>query len=367
MERKPQSKLAGLAAALEPCLAQVNFYRFCQLLEQSQPAPFLLGENHSPRDEPVRFRPHPGMGFPVGELKSLSLAEPDNPAAACTVRTTFMGLYGVMSPLPTTYIDYIAQREEGSEPLAEFLDIFNHRLITQFYRIWRKYSYPATFESGGADRTSRYLLGLVGLGIDGCDTYIGVPASRFLALLGCMRLPTRTAEGIAALVRLVGPKTAVKVIPHDKRNIPLASAIRISAKHPVCLSNRPVLGSKATDVNSQVLIRLTTTDVAEAEGWLPHGQLYSDLQALLHVYLGARLLARLELEVPRNLLPDARLQAVDEGAVRLGQTAVLRQLELQQPVAGRQRMIRVQLGRYQALADKIDNQESVEHGNYKFC
>lgn len=56
-----------------------------------------------------------------------------------------MGLYGVESPLPTTYQDDIAQRQEGSDVAAEFLDIFNHRLITQFYRIWRKYSYPATF------------------------------------------------------------------------------------------------------------------------------------------------------------------------------------------------------------------------------
>lgn len=34
--------------------------------------------------------------------------------------------------------------------LETFLDIFNHRILTQFYRIWRKYSYPATFEAGGA-------------------------------------------------------------------------------------------------------------------------------------------------------------------------------------------------------------------------
>ncbi|NHX34619.1 type VI secretion system baseplate subunit TssG, partial [Escherichia coli] len=76
-------------------------------------------------------------------------------------------LYGVTSPLPTTYLDDIAQRREGTESLTDFLDIFNHRLTTQFYRIWRKYSYPATFLAGGEDETSQYLYGLIGLGIPG--------------------------------------------------------------------------------------------------------------------------------------------------------------------------------------------------------
>lgn len=75
------------------------------------------------------------------------------------IRTTFMGMYGVDSPLPTAYLDDIAQRREGHDALQGFLDIFSHRILTQFYRIWRKYSYPATFEPGGTDSISQSLLG----------------------------------------------------------------------------------------------------------------------------------------------------------------------------------------------------------------
>ncbi len=82
------------------------------------------------------------MGFPVSELKAVETSE-ERPDAPPTVRTTFMGLYGVDSPLPTGYIDDITQRREGHEALEAFLDIFNHRMMTQFYRIWRKYNYPS--------------------------------------------------------------------------------------------------------------------------------------------------------------------------------------------------------------------------------
>lgn len=66
------------------------------------------------RHEPVRFRPHPGMGFPASEIRSFDAAE--YPHLPPTVRITFMGLYGVESPLPTHYIDDITQRRKGTKP-----------------------------------------------------------------------------------------------------------------------------------------------------------------------------------------------------------------------------------------------------------
>ncbi|WP_142914495.1 type VI secretion system baseplate subunit TssG, partial [Klebsiella pneumoniae] len=104
----------------------------------------------------------------------------DNPDAPPTVRTTFLGLYGVDSPLPTAYLDYITQRHDGHDAVMAFLDIFNHRFITQYYRIWRKYNYPASFEAGAVDDISRCLLGLIGLGIPGSENHIATPVSRFL-------------------------------------------------------------------------------------------------------------------------------------------------------------------------------------------
>jgi type VI secretion system protein ImpH len=97
--------------------------------------------------------------------------------------------------------------KEGHEALQGFLDIFSHRILTQFYRIWRKYSYPATFEPGGTDSISQSLLGLVGLGIPGTANHIATPVSRFLALLGVLRQPGKTQEGMQALVTLLAPDT----------------------------------------------------------------------------------------------------------------------------------------------------------------
>ncbi|HGF1364628.1 TPA: type VI secretion system baseplate subunit TssG, partial [Enterobacter cloacae] len=186
MGREAQSPHSRLTLRLEADLHRMNFYRFCQLLEKRHPGRPLMGSTSHPADDPVRFAPHPGMGFPAGELKCVEYDEDDDNTPP-VIRATFMGMYGVDSPLPTAYLDDITQRREGHDALQGFLDIFSHRILTQFYRIWRKYSYPATFEPGGTDSISQSLLGLVGLGIPGTANHIATPVSRFLALLGVLQ------------------------------------------------------------------------------------------------------------------------------------------------------------------------------------
>ena len=82
-------------AQLRPQLPYMNFYRFCQLLEKNHPKAPIIGSGWLLGDEPIRFRPHPGMGFPAGEIRGMDDPEPPRPPA---VRVTFMGLYGVESP-----------------------------------------------------------------------------------------------------------------------------------------------------------------------------------------------------------------------------------------------------------------------------
>lgn len=319
MGRETQPPHSRLTPRLEDELSRINFYRFCQLLEKSRPGQPLLGSSSHPSDDPVRFQPHPGMGFPVSELKAVEYSENDDTAPP-VVRTTFMGLYGVDSPLPTSYLDDITQRREGHEALQGFLDIFNHRILTQFYRIWRKYSYPATFEKGGTDSTSQSLLGLVGLGIPGTEGHIPMPVSRFLALLGVLRQPGRTEEGLQSLVRLLAPNTAAHVQPHCLRPVPVAQPMGFVDDDDILLDGNMPLGDEVMEAQSQLLIELRTDDDREATNWMPDGQLYQDFLVLLRVYLGWRYRARIRLTVSTHMLPVIPL---GEAPFRLGMNGVL--------------------------------------------
>lgn len=319
MGREAQPPHSRLTPRLKAELNRINFYRFCQLLEKNQPDKPLMGSTSHPADDPVRFAPHPGMGFPAGELKAVEYDEDDD-SKPPVIRTTFMGMYGVDSPLPTAYLDDITQRRDGHEALQGFLDIFSHRILTQFYRIWRKYSYPATFEAGGTDTISQSLLGLVGLGIPGTANHIATPVSRFLALLGVLRQPGKTEEGMQALVNLLAPNTRVKVSPYCLRPVEIKQPLGFYEDEGFLLDGNTPLGDEAMDASSQLLIVLSTDDEQEAQGWKPDGLLYQDFLVMLRVYLGWRFKARITLTVSTRLLT---VPPLGEGPFWLGMNGVL--------------------------------------------
>ena len=318
MAREAQPPHSRLTPRLEAELNRINFFRFCQLLEKSRPGGALLGATTHPGDDPVRFCPHPGMGFPASELRAVEYDE-DDAAKPPTVRTTFLGLYGVDSPLPTAYLDDIAQHREGHASPQAFLDIFSHRILTQFYRIWRKYSYPATFEAGGKDAISQSLLGLIGFGIPGTAGQFPTPVSRFLVLLGVLRQPGKTQEGIQALVRLLAPETRAEVSPYSLRPVEIAEPAGFYGDEDILLDGNAPLGDEVTDAGSQLLLHLTTDCEQEVAGWRPDGQLYQDLLVMLRAYLGWRFRARIILTVATRHLAFPPL---GEGRVWLGMNGV---------------------------------------------
>lgn len=359
MERISQPARTGLTFALNKDIWRANFYRFCQLLEQESPDSPKLGATSHPANDPVRFRPWPGMGFPVSTLKAVETDE-DHPERPPTVRTTFLGMYGVDSPLPGMYLDDIAQRREGHEAVTSFLDIFSHRITTQYYRIWRKYAYPATFEAGGRDATSQCLLGLVGLGIPGTAEHVATPVSRFLALLGTMRLPTRNAEGIRALVSLLAPHTQAIITEPDPVKVHIDNRSGLGAGKRVQLSQRATLGKTAKEACSRVLVTLVTDDPEEAEGWLPGGHIHTDLLVLMRVYLGYRSDARLRLTVPVRLLPEPRLGKGRR--IQLGRTGLLGLRDGK--LSDNRETLTVSLGCYEGLQCQV--LAPAEDGHYRF-
>lgn len=359
MERDPQPARVGLTLQLNRDIWRANFYRFCQLLEQDAPDAPKLGASDRPRDDRVRFRPWPGMGFPASELRAVETDE-DHPDRPPTVRTTFLGMYGVDSTLPGSYLDDIVQQREGYEAVTSFLDIFSHRITTQYYRIWRKYAYPATFEPGGQDATSQCLLGLIGLGIPGTAEHIGTPVSRFLALLGTMRLPTRNAEGIRALVSLLAPNTRAVVTAPDPVRVHIENRSGLAKESRVSLSWRATLGKSAREACSRVRIDLITDDPTEAAGWLPGGTLHADFLALMRVYMGYRSDARLKLTVPVRLLPEPRLGQARR--IQLGRTGLLGLKNGR--LSGNRETLTVSLGYYAGL--ECLSRPAAEAGHYRF-
>ncbi|KWE96297.1 type VI secretion protein [Burkholderia ubonensis] len=350
MSPRELPNLEPLVASLLARAPRMNFMQLCRLLEAQVPEVPGFGTGDSLEHERVRFRPRPRMGFPAGEIASVEFDD-EWPDAPPTVRTTFMGLYGVDAAVPSHMIDEIVQREEGHEAVEAFLDQFNHRYVTLLYRAWRKYRYPESFRAGGADAHSRNLLCLAGFGWGDKPQRAGLPESRMLALLGLLIQHTRTPEGLAGVIALAVPGVEVRVdefflaVTRAGQPRPLTSMGHAPASENGArrgLGGGYVLGRRLAYRSRAVRVTLRPTDGGQAHDLLPGAWLHRELMAFVQLYVGVKADVYLRMEVSSRLAPEPTIGAASTGpAPRLGWTTVL--------PADQERTINIALGVYEAF------------------
>jgi type VI secretion system protein ImpH len=291
----------------------MHFFRFCELLERSAPDRPRIGTTDSPADEPVRFRSRFQLGFPGREIDTVE-CDPEDRELPPSVRTTFLSLYGVDARMPSYFIDEIAQHREGAGPLAAFLDIFHHRVITQYYRIWRKYRYPVGFERDGSDPISSYLLTLAGLGLGGRDIRETVGVRKLLSMLGLVNQRTRTAEGLAGVLQHAVPEATITVNEFHPIWVTIDNA------QPMPLGEYCVLGGGFFDRGNCVRVAIAPTSRDSVTNLMPGRPVHRDIMTLLRFYLGYESQAVIEMHVHPDLMPSLKLEP---NTASLGYTTML--------------------------------------------
>src|SRR5262249_46865278 len=128
-----------------------------------------------PVSEVVRFAALVSTTFPPSSIYAISRPTPDRPLPTMTV--AFLGLTGPSGVLPSHYTELLLRQQrfvKGPEQYAlrDWLDLFNHRIISLFYRAWTKYRFYLAYEAGAhrrpePDPFTRALLSFVGLGTPG--------------------------------------------------------------------------------------------------------------------------------------------------------------------------------------------------------
>lgn len=359
---KPQDfpNIDPLVASLLARAPRMSFMQLCRLLEVRAPDRPGFGTRDTPEHEPVRFGSWPRAGFPAGEVAAIDFGDESGEAGSPsppTVRTAFMGLYGVDAAIPSHMIDDIVLREEGHEVVESFLDRFNHRFVTLLYRAWKKYRYPESFRSGGMDAHSRNLLCLVGFGWGEKPQRAGLPDSRMLALLGLLTQKTRTSEGLAGVIALAVPRADVRVDeffpaltgtgePRPLTSHPSARISRDSARSG--LGGGYVLGRRLAYRSRAVRVTLRPDTAQQAHDLLPGAWLHGELMAFVRLYVGVKADVHLRMQVSSRIAPLPTIGMASAGpAPRLGWTTVL--------PADEERIVNVQLGVYEAFPAPAPN------------
>jgi type VI secretion system protein ImpH len=325
-----------------------DFFQAVRLLEKLSSKRRPVGREGPPRAEIVRFRALPSLSFPASSIHDLTRTDNEQPPA---MTVAFLGLTGPSGALPHHYTELVMRllRDgKGLEryALRDWLDLFNHRLISLFYRVWEKYRFYVPYERGEPSRPepdafTRSLFSLVGLGVPPLRNRLQVRAwdeqardERVLARIedlavvyygGLFARRQRTAVGLQALVCDYFDVPAwVRQLQGRWLRLDAANQSCLGTEeHNTMLGVNTVAGQRVWDVQSKFRVRLGPLRYARFLELLPDRapiparKTFFLLCHWVRLYVGPELDFDVQLVLAGEEVPTCRL--ADEGVgPRLG-------------------------------------------------
>jgi len=300
-----------------------------------------VGGDEFPRNEVVRFSAHPSTSFPPTEVTSLVPAE--DPDAPPELSVAFLGLIGPTGALPVHYTRTVISRgRQRDHSLRHFLDLFNHRITSLFYRIWEKYRIDGGSGAGGGpdEFISWCLQCLVGFGVPALTGRTHVHDDAFVRYAGHYARAIPTAAGLEDLladyfdlpvevVQFSGEWLHLR--REDRTRLPLGDGS--GAQHNR-LGQGTVLGQQIWDVRGNFRIRLGPMPLDRYRSFLPGADGLLELTDLVQVYVGPGLGFEAQPVLDRRAAPPAILDTSGPAPPRLGYDIWLRAEPMDEPFDG---------------------------------
>lgn len=278
-----------------------------------------LGGDALPREEPVRLTASLRPSLPAGEIEAIELPTGEQPTR---LTTPVIGLTGPGGVLPPHLAELALARRRGRDAtFAHFLDLFNHRAISLFYRGWVKYRPARQAEAAPVamgDDVSVALEALSGIAAEPARISLARlrPALRdFAPLLGRrVRAPGALTSALSALL-----DQPVRLQPFRLRWLPIdpAEQTRLLAGGGYNrLGGDAVLGSAALDAQSRVELEIGPLGwQAYRDMTRPHGPL-SLAYRLAKLALGPARTIGFRVILKRTEIPAPQISGA--GDMRLG-------------------------------------------------
>ncbi|MEB6587543.1 MULTISPECIES: type VI secretion system baseplate subunit TssG [Pseudomonas] len=286
-------------------LANAHQYNFFQLLERLHG---LHGDDLEPRwpSEAARLRVRlasdPRLTFPVSDVYKAERMPGEQ--ARYRVCTTFMGLHGTDSPLPTYYLEQVAyEHAHGIGVRPAFFDFFNHYVLGLLHRIWRKYRYYIRFQPGASDGFSQYIFALLGLNDKQMRGDTALPWSRLLSFAGVIASRSRPPGTVAGIIAHCFDLKHVRIREFETRSVPTDARQLVSlGRSNGQLGSTFMVGSRTRTRSSKFTIVINELDQAQLLELLPSGINFGRLRALIDFLLRDGLAYDLELRLKQHAL-----------------------------------------------------------------
>jgi type VI secretion system protein ImpH len=231
----------------------------------------------------LNFRPFENYEYPPTDIKEIRCSENE-----LTYILTFLGLYGINSPIPRCYHEQVSmqQRLMGSEevPLKNFLDIFNNRFYWLYYQSWKKYKYHLYIGESSGNKISERINSFIGKGFTPKIKKSALSDYTLLKFSGILSRRVRNKAGLLIILSHVFPAYTIDVKEFVPRWIDITDAPSLGDNN-FRLGDNSFIGRSAVDYMSRIRLDIGPVDFPEYLNFLPGTQKAYTLKEILRMYL----------------------------------------------------------------------------------
>ena len=291
-EARAEPKQPSVREELFGDASRFSFLQAVRLLEQMQLQSATRAdrtrpaEGVVPQEELVLFRHALRLDFPITDIEHFTERADPNEPHQMTVNV--MGLGGSTGPLPHHVTEQLLARStRGDRAGRDFLDIFNHRLISLLYRARKKYRPELDPRGPKRSRVANVLFALLGLGTRGQRGRLGIKDRALLAYAGYFVTAHRPAVGLERIVEHcfdVPAKITPFVGKWQKIEEDDRTHIGFSGQNNR-LGRDTVLGSRFFDQAASFELQLGPMSPAKFASFLRGGHAFRPLVSLVRFYV----------------------------------------------------------------------------------
>ncbi len=332
--RQPDSALERVMCERAPWF---EFFQAVRLLGRLYPGRQPVGREGAPAHEVVRFKTCATLEFLPDPVLALEPSGgPDRPAE---MTVAALALTGTTGALPYCYTELLIERaQNGDKTLASFLELFEHRLLSLFFRAWERSRPVLALERSWDQRDpslngrprelfgfSNQLFSLIGLGMPplrGCNEF---PDEALLYFVGLFAQRHRSSMGLEALLReyFKLPIEVIQFVEHKLRLDPADRTTLSSSGGNNLAGVNTILGDRITDVASKFRLRVGPLSIDEFRSLAPEGLLFRRLVQMTRLYVDTGLIFDVQLVLKAKHVPECRLPKGSARGARLGRDSWL--------------------------------------------
>jgi type VI secretion system protein ImpH len=207
-------------------------------------------------------------------------------------------------------------------PLQQFLSIFDHRMISLYYRVWEKYRAGLATERSGRELVSLALLASIGLASPGLqDRLKDVPDRALCYYAGLLSQRPRAAATLEQLLAdyFDVPVTVQPFAGVWRRLEPTVQCCLDGTETPSHQAGRgAVVGDEFWDQSSMVRVAIGPLSLDQYVRFLPQGDAYPALRSLTRLFGGDEFEFEVQLILRRRQIPLCRIGDSGKAGPRLG-------------------------------------------------